>query len=64
MVIGGLGNFRGAVVAGLLLGMLEVLAIAHWSASYADLVVWGTLILVLLVKPTGLFGLRTQVDRA
>jgi branched-chain amino acid transport system permease protein len=64
MVIGGLGNFHGAVVAGLLLGMLEVLAIAYWSASYADLVVWGTLIVVLLVKPTGLFGLRTQVERA
>lgn len=64
MVIGGLGNFQGAVFAGLLLGLLEVMTIAYGSASYADLVVWGTLILVLLIKPTGLFGLRTQGDRS
>ena len=64
MVIGGLGNFPGAVVGGLLLGVLEVMTIAYGSAAYADLVIWGALILILLLRPGGLFGVRTHVGRA
>lgn len=56
MVVGGLGSFGGAVVAGLLIGILEVLTVAYSSAAYGDAIVWGALILVLLVRPSGLFG--------
>ena len=56
MVIGGLGSFEGAVLAGLVLGIVEVLAVAYGSAAYGDAVVWGTLLLVLLARPSGLFG--------
>lgn len=55
MVMGGMGNVRGAMAAGLIVGLMEVLSIAYWSASYSDLVIWGALILILTVKKGGLF---------
>lgn len=64
MAIGGLGSFQGAVLGGLLLGLLEVLTVAYGSATYADLVVWGALIAILLVRPQGLLGVRSSVGRA
>lgn len=63
MVIGGLGNFRGAVVAGILLGLLEVMTVAYGPSSYTDMVVWVALVLFLLFRPTGLFGLNTHGER-
>ncbi|MFC4769074.1 branched-chain amino acid ABC transporter permease [Effusibacillus consociatus] len=65
MVIGGLGNVYGAMVGGLLIGLLEVLVVAlpYGTAPFMDAVVWGFLVLVLLVKPSGLFGSRIQVER-
>ena len=54
--IGGMGSLWGAVVGGLLVGLLEALAIQFGFGSLADLLVWGFMILVLLVRPQGLFG--------
>jgi branched-chain amino acid transport system permease protein len=62
MVIGGLGSLEGAVLAGLVLGVLEVLTIAYGSAAYGDGVVWGALLVVLLLRPSGLFGERVEVS--
>jgi len=58
MMVGGLGNVYGAMVAGLLMGLLEVLAVSlpFGTAPYADAIVWGTMILVLLFRPTGILG--------
>src|SRR5712692_6249390 len=56
MAIGGLGNVRGAVVAGLLVGLLETFAVQLGAGSFSDLVVWAALIGVLLLRPAGLFG--------
>jgi len=56
MVIGGLGNVWGAIAGGLLVGMLKVLAISWFGAEIEKIPVWGLLLAVLLVKPTGLFG--------
>lgn len=58
MAIGGMGNLVGAMLAGLLVGLLEVLTYAYGSASYSEIVVWGAFILVLLFKPSGLFAVR------
>ena len=56
MVLGGLGNVWGAVVGGLFVGLLEVLSI-HWlGASIVKVPIWGMLLLILIIKPTGLFG--------
>ncbi len=54
--IGGMGNLWGAVVGGLLVGLMEALAVHYGFGPLADLVVWGFMILVLLARPQGLFG--------
>ena len=54
--IGGMGNVWGAVVGGLLVGLLEAMATHFGMGPWVDLVVWGFMILVLLVRPQGLFG--------
>lgn len=56
MVVGGVSNTWGALVAGPFLGVAQVMAAAYLGGSYQDLVVYGLLILVLLVRPQGLLG--------
>jgi len=55
-VIGGLGSLPGAVVGGLFLGLAEMLTVGFISSEMRDLVVFSLLIVVLLIKPSGLFG--------
>ena len=62
-VIGGIGNIRGAMVGGLMLGVLESLAGGFISTQFQDTFVFLTLIVVLLVRPQGLFG-QPLTDRA
>lgn len=58
VVFGGLGSVLGAIVGGLILGMTEVLGAAYVSSAYQDAFAFIILILVLSLKPTGLFGKR------
>ena len=58
VVIGGLGSMKGAIVGGYLLGILEALAIAYISSAYKDVFAFGILIIILAIRPTGLFGGR------
>lgn len=60
-VLGGIGNVRGAVVGGMLLGIAEVLTIAYIAPGYRDAGAFLLLILVLLIRPWGLLGGRTEV---
>lgn len=55
-VFGGIGSIPGAFIGGFLLGIIENLSKAYISSQMADAIVFGVLILVLLVKPTGLLG--------
>ncbi|MDD3582215.1 MAG: branched-chain amino acid ABC transporter permease [Desulfobacca sp.] len=57
-VLGGIGNLAGAVLGGLLLGVLEILIVALFPAwaGYRDALAFGLLIVVLLFRPTGLLG--------
>ncbi len=55
-VFGGIGSIPGALVGGLLLGIIEILAKAYISSQLSDAIVFAVLIVVLLVKPTGLLG--------
>ena len=57
-VLGGIGNVRGAVLGGLLLGVAENLSVACVQSSWRDVVAFGILVLVLLFRPTGLLGER------
>lgn len=62
-VFGGLGSLPGAVIGSIVLGIIETMASAYISSSYRDLIAFSLLILVLVVKPTGLMG-KTTEDKA
>lgn len=55
-VLGGIGSIPGAMAGGLMIGVAESLTIAYISSDFSDAVVFAILILVLLIKPAGLFG--------
>ena len=55
-VFGGIGSIPGALIGGLLLGVIEILGRAYISTELSDAIVFAVLIIVLLVKPTGLMG--------
>lgn len=55
-VFGGIGSIPGAFIGGILLGVIEILAAAYISTEMSDAIVFLVLIIVLLVKPTGLLG--------
>ncbi|MCZ6860690.1 MAG: branched-chain amino acid ABC transporter permease [Alphaproteobacteria bacterium] len=56
MVLGGLGNVWGAIVGGLFVGVLEVMSIYLFGSSVEKVPIWGLLLLILVIRPTGLFG--------
>ncbi|MDO4521694.1 MAG: branched-chain amino acid ABC transporter permease [Eubacteriales bacterium] len=59
-VFGGIGSVPGAMIGGILLGIIEILGKAYISSQLADAIVFAVLIVVLLVKPTGLLGKQIQ----
>ena len=59
-VFGGIGSIPGAMVGGILLGVIEYLSKAYISSQIADAMVFVVLIVVLFVKPAGLFGKKVQ----
>jgi len=63
MLLGGLGNVPGAMVAGLMLGMIEILSAAYIGTTERDFFSFLILILILLWRPTGLFGTRVAEER-
>jgi branched-chain amino acid transport system permease protein len=61
-VVGGIGSIPGAMLGGLLIGMAESFITGYISSIYVDLIVFGILIMVMLVRPTGLLG-RAQLQK-
>lgn len=59
-VFGGIGSIPGAFIGGILLGIIEILGKAYISSQLADAIVFAVLIVVLVVKPTGLLGKQIQ----
>ena len=59
-VFGGIGSIPGALVGGILLGIIEIFGKAYISSQMADAIVFAVLIVVLLVRPAGLFGKNIQ----
>ncbi|MDO4619207.1 MAG: branched-chain amino acid ABC transporter permease [Lachnospiraceae bacterium] len=55
-VFGGIGSIPGAMIGGLLLGIIEILSKSYISSQLSDAIVFSVLIIVLLVKPTGIMG--------
>ena len=60
MLLGGLGNVAGAMIGGLILGLAEVFSIVilPTEINLQDIFSFGIMILILIFKPTGLFGTR------
>lgn len=63
IILGGLGSIPGALIAGLAIGIVQTLAVAYVSSGVAEAVVFVTLFIVILVKPTGLFGQASAAMR-
>ena len=61
-VFGGIGSVPGAMLGGIMLGVMEIMGRAYVSSELSDAIVFGVLIIVLLVKPSGLLG-RMQPEK-
>jgi len=59
-VFGGIGSIPGAMIGGLLIGVIEIIGKAYISSQMADAIVFAILVIVLLVKPTGILGKNIQ----
>jgi len=57
MILGGMGNIRGAIVGGLLIGVIEVLSVAYFGGLAKDFAVYGALFLALVLRPQGILGM-------
>jgi branched-chain amino acid transport system permease protein len=55
-VLGGIGNVAGAMVGGYLLGIVEALGVLVMPSEYKDVIAFTILVLVLVFRPTGIFG--------
>jgi branched-chain amino acid transport system permease protein len=61
-VLGGIGNLPGAVLGGLIIGVTETFVSGYISSTYRDAIAFGVLILILLIKPSGLLG-KKEIEK-
>jgi branched-chain amino acid transport system permease protein len=61
-VLGGIGNLPGAALGGLIIGVTETLVAGYVSSTYRDAIAFGILILILLIKPSGLLG-KKEIEK-
>jgi branched-chain amino acid transport system permease protein len=59
-VFGGIGSLPGAMLGGILLGVIEIFGKSYISTDLGDAIVFAILIIILLVKPTGLLGKKVN----
>jgi branched-chain amino acid transport system permease protein len=62
IILGGFDSILGAIVAGLIIGLIESLTAGYLGGKVRDIVPYVTVLLILMVKPYGLFGTR-QIER-
>jgi branched-chain amino acid transport system permease protein len=62
MIVGGMGNLRGAIVGGMFIGIIEVLSVAYFGAPAKDFAVYGALFIALVLRPQGILG-TLQAER-
>ena len=61
-IMGGYGNFIGAIVGGILLGLIETLTASYLTSTYKDMIAYAVLLIFLFIKPTGLFNERAITE--
>jgi branched-chain amino acid transport system permease protein len=59
IVLGGMGSITGAVLGAFILGVAETLSVAFVSSSYRDAIAFGLMSLILVLRPSGLFGKKS-----
>lgn len=64
LVIGGIGNVTGGLVGGMLIGLVSAYTTGYLTSSYRDVVIFGLLMVILIVKPDGLFKSENVLNRA
>ena len=62
MLLAGAGNVYGALIAGFILGLIEVMAVAYGVGAWRDMLAFGIVIIVLILRPKGLFGTIYEVE--
>ena len=62
IILGGMGNVKGAMVGGLILGLAETLIVAYGDSGYRDAIAFVAIIVILLLRPQGLFGNKSAVE--
>jgi branched-chain amino acid transport system permease protein len=60
IILGGMGDIRGAVLGGLILGFAEIMSVAYLSSDFRDAVSFGLLFVILLIRPSGIFGSNVE----
>lgn len=63
IILGGMGNVRGAMAGGLILGLSETLVVMFGESGYRDAIAFVAIIIILLVRPQGLFGSASEARR-
>ena len=63
MIIGGMGSIWGAIIGGLLIGLVEVLSIQSLGSDFVNICVYGLLLVLLIVRPEGLLGKPAARDK-
>ena len=64
MIVGGMGSVWGSIAGGLIIGLVEVMSIGYFGADFVDIAIYGLLLLILFVRPTGLFAAAFAGQRA
>ena len=59
-ILGGIGSIPGAVIGGFLIGIVEILGSAYVSSGYRDAIAFAVMIIILVVRPSGLMGKKQQ----
>jgi branched-chain amino acid transport system permease protein len=62
VLLGGLDSIAGAIVGGMILGLIQALVVGYLSPSLADVIPYIILLAILIIKPYGLFGL-VRIER-
>lgn len=63
IILGGMGNIKGAMVGGLILGLSETFLVAYGDSGYRDAIAFIMIIIILLIRPQGIFGSKTAEGR-
>jgi len=58
IILGGMGSITGAVIGGFIIGAVETLSVAYGLSAWRDAIAFGVMFLILIVRPTGIFGKR------